>query len=45
VPVPKLVGALKLAVPSPNKIDTLLEPKFDTTRSCLPSPLEIAHRY
>ena len=36
----KLVAALKLPVPSPNKIDTLSEPMLATARSCLPSPLK-----
>ena len=38
LPAPKLVGALKLPAPSPNKIDTLFP--APTARSCLPSPLK-----
>ena len=40
MPVPKSVAALKLPVPSPSKIETLLESEFATARSCLPSPLK-----
>src|SRR5438552_1304091 len=39
-PAPKLVAALKLPAPSPNKIDTLFGVKLATARSCLPSPLK-----
>ena len=39
-PAAKLVAALKLPVPVPSKIETLLESKFASARSSLPSPLK-----
>src|SRR5205823_14657003 len=40
LPAPKLVAALKLPAPLPNKTDMLSEFWLATARSCLPSPLK-----
>ena len=39
-PTAKSVAALKLPVPVPSKIETLLELEFAMARSSLPSPLK-----
>ncbi len=37
-----LVAPPKPPVPVPSRIETVREPEFPTTRSCLPSPLKSA---